>query len=147
MPQDFQNKDLLKKNMTHTFLLIYRKYWTWTRISELYNKPVELKRLENLISCSEVRTVFYRSHTGIAGSKPASDMDIHYVCIYHCLHACYMTPQFLDSLTLLQIKGKVKLVHHAMKMYCGSGSITPHILDLGTRWRWVVSFTLRPLCP
>jgi hypothetical protein len=23
--------------------------------------------------------------------------------------------------------------------------MAPHILDLGTRWRWVVSFTPRPL--
>jgi hypothetical protein len=29
----------------------------------------------------------------------------------------------------------------------GSGSIAPRILDLGTRWRWVVSFTLQPLYP
>jgi hypothetical protein len=31
-----------------------------------------------------------------------------------------------------------------MKAY-GSGCIEPHILDLGTSWRWVVSFTPRPL--
>jgi hypothetical protein len=29
----------------------------------------------------------------------------------------------------------------------GSGSIAPLILDLGTRWRWVASFTPRPLYP
>jgi hypothetical protein len=29
----------------------------------------------------------------------------------------------------------------------GSGGIAPRILDIGTRWRWVVSFTLRPLYP
>jgi hypothetical protein len=29
----------------------------------------------------------------------------------------------------------------------GSGGITPRILDLGTRWRWVVSFTPRLLYP
>jgi hypothetical protein len=34
-----------------------------------------------------------------------------------------------------------------MKTYWGSGGTAPRILDLGTRWRWVVSFTLRPLCP
>jgi len=34
-----------------------------------------------------------------------------------------------------------------MKTYWGSGSITPRLLNLGTRWRWVVSFTLRPLYP
>jgi hypothetical protein len=27
----------------------------------------------------------------------------------------------------------------------GSGGIAPRILDLGTRWRWMVSFTPRPL--
>jgi hypothetical protein len=29
----------------------------------------------------------------------------------------------------------------------GSGGIAPRILDLGTKWRWLVSFTLRPLYP
>jgi hypothetical protein len=32
-----------------------------------------------------------------------------------------------------------------MKTFWGSGGIAPRILDLGTRWRWVVSFTHRPL--
>jgi hypothetical protein len=34
-----------------------------------------------------------------------------------------------------------------MKMYWNSGGTAPHILDLGTKWRWVVSFTPRPLYP
>jgi hypothetical protein len=37
--------------------------------------------------------------------------------------------------------------HHAMKTYWGSGGIAPHILDLDTRWSWVVSFTFRQLYP
>jgi hypothetical protein len=49
-------------------------------------------------------------------------------------------------------KVKVKLSlyftkHHAMKTYWGSGGMAPRILDLGTRWRWVVSFMPRPLYP
>jgi len=28
-----------------------------------------------------------------------------------------------------------------------NGGIAPRVLDLGTRWRWVVSFTPRPLYP
>jgi len=28
-----------------------------------------------------------------------------------------------------------------------NGGIAPRVLDLGTRWRWVVSFTPRPLQP
>jgi hypothetical protein len=32
-----------------------------------------------------------------------------------------------------------------MKTYWGSAGIDPRILNLGIRWRWVVSFTPRPL--
>jgi len=31
--------------------------------------------------------------------------------------------------------------HHAMKSYWGSGGIAPRILNLGTGWKRVVSFT------
>jgi hypothetical protein len=34
-----------------------------------------------------------------------------------------------------------------MKAYWGNSGIVPLILDLGTRWRWVVSLTPRPLYP
>jgi hypothetical protein len=34
-----------------------------------------------------------------------------------------------------------------MKNYWGSGGIAPRILHLGTRWRWVISFSPRPLYP
>jgi hypothetical protein len=34
-----------------------------------------------------------------------------------------------------------------MKAYWGNGGIASRILDLGTRWRLVVSFTSRPLYP
>ena len=34
---------------------------------------------------------------------------------------------------------------HAMKEYRGSRGITPLILDIGTRWRWVVNFTFLPI--
>jgi hypothetical protein len=37
--------------------------------------------------------------------------------------------------------------HHPMKTYWGSRGIAPRILDIGTRWRWVVSFTPWPLYP
>jgi hypothetical protein len=37
--------------------------------------------------------------------------------------------------------------HHAFKVYWGGGSTAPLILDLGTRWRWVVSFTPLPRYP
>jgi hypothetical protein len=34
--------------------------------------------------------------------------------------------------------------YHAMKTYGESGGVSPRILNRGTRWRWVVSFGLRP---
>jgi len=34
-----------------------------------------------------------------------------------------------------------------MKAYWRSGNTAPRILDLGTRWWWVVNFTPRPLYP
>jgi hypothetical protein len=34
-----------------------------------------------------------------------------------------------------------------MKTYWGSEGIAPRILDLDTRWRWVVSFTPHSLYP
>jgi len=37
------------------------------------------------------------------------------------------------------------LKNHAMKMYWGSRGITPCILNLSTRWRWMVRFTPWPL--
>jgi len=34
-----------------------------------------------------------------------------------------------------------------MKSYWGSGGMAPHVLDLGSTWRWVVSITPQPLYP
>jgi hypothetical protein len=37
--------------------------------------------------------------------------------------------------------------HHTMEGYWESGIIGPRIFDVDTRWRWGVSFMLRPLYP
>jgi hypothetical protein len=50
--------------------------------------------------------------------------------------------------TVLCVKVKLSLCstkYHAMKTYRGRGGIAPRILSLGARWRWVFSFTPRPL--
>jgi hypothetical protein len=68
-----------------------------------------------------------------------------YVCTEFILtytFSCHVDP----------VKVKVKLSlwltkNHAMKMYWRSGGIAPHILDLGTRWGWVVSFKPQLLYP
>jgi hypothetical protein len=62
-------------------------------------------------------------------------------------------PKSNPVLSKVKVKGKVVPVlfrltdHHAMKAYWESGGIAPRFLDVGTRWRWVVSFTLRPHYP
>jgi hypothetical protein len=68
------------------------------------------------------------------------------------LSLCCVHPSRDPSLlyTIDEVIGKVVPVfflteHHAIKTYWGSGGIAPHILDLGTRWRWVISFTPRTL--
>jgi hypothetical protein len=54
---------------------------------------------------------------------------------------------YFDVKVKVQVKRSLCLTkHYAMKAYWGSGGIAPRILDLGTRWSWVVSFTPRPLC-
>lgn len=37
--------------------------------------------------------------------------------------------------------------HHILKECGGSGDISPHFFNFNTRWKWVVSFEPRPLCP
>jgi hypothetical protein len=49
-----------------------------------------------------------------------------------------------------KVKVKVKLSlclskHHAMKAYWVSGGIIPRVVNVGTRWKWVVSCTPGPL--
>jgi len=52
--------------------------------------------------------------------------------------------------TFREVKSKVKLSlrltkHQAIKRYWGSEGIASLVLKLGSRWSWVVSFTIRPL--
>jgi hypothetical protein len=42
-------------------------------------------------------------------------------------------------------KGKYNVSVHAMKAYRGSRDITPFILNVGSRWRYTISLTTRPL--
>jgi hypothetical protein len=59
--------------------------------------------------------------------------------VYVYIHVCVCVKVKVKSLYLTK--------HHAMKTYWGCRGIAPRIPDLGIRWRWVVSFTPRPLYP
>jgi len=53
---------------------------------------------------------------------------------------------------MLRYGEKLKLslyltMHRSMKAYGGVDLTAPGILNLVTRWRWAVSFTVRPLYP
>jgi hypothetical protein len=52
--------------------------------------------------------------------------------------SCFIEEDFISCPCAL-------IEHYAMKAYWGSGGIASRILDLGTRWRCMVSFTIRPL--
>jgi hypothetical protein len=59
---------------------------------------------------------------------------------------------FSRHLHVIYVKVKLFLCfflteHHAMKVYWESGAIAPCILELSTRWSWVVSFMSWPLYP
>jgi hypothetical protein len=58
---------------------------------------------------------------------------------------CYN--ELIEKFILLTtVKGEI-VCEHIMETYRGSKGIAPLILDLNMRWRWVVSFTRRPLYP
>jgi hypothetical protein len=65
------------------------------------------------------------------------------------LYSIYKCISYLTENTWSPLKVKIKLSlwiikHHAMKLLA-CGDILPRILNSGTRWRWVVSFTLQSL--
>jgi hypothetical protein len=59
-----------------------------------------------------------------------------------------MTPHvsLIHALRARTAERHLKLCCYALYIL-GSGCIDPHFLDLGTNWRWVASFTPRPLSP
>jgi hypothetical protein len=68
--------------------------------------------------------------------------------------ASYIHLQTSQHMSLIKVKAKVKLKlslcltkHHAIQTYEGSKVTSPRIVNVGTRWSWVVNFTPRPLYP
>jgi hypothetical protein len=60
------------------------------------------------------------------------------------------TPCLLPLSISITMKVKLSLCltkNHAMKTYWGSGGIASRVLDLGSRWTWVIGLTPRPLYP
>jgi hypothetical protein len=99
----------------------------------------------------------FRATNGISGSdiSTCSALNIFGVWQYDVVKINYSDVLTTSSDCGFTGKGKVVTVlffffvteHRSMKACWGSGCIVPHISDIGTRWRWVVSFTRRLLCP
>jgi hypothetical protein len=95
------------------------------------------------------------------GAIPPLTIHLHVVVLKHrkrhhdvIIETVTTLPSCLwfSAVDIMYYKGKLKVKlslcltkYHAMKTYWGSGSRAQRSLDLGTRWRWVVSFTPRPL--
>jgi hypothetical protein len=60
-----------------------------------------------------------------------------------CLFCSVSSPSKLRVQSLKGVKVKLSLYEGVW----GSGCIHPHFIDIGTSWRWLVSFTPRPLHP
>jgi hypothetical protein len=61
------------------------------------------------------------------------------------MHPVHIFPPDLPKVKGKFVPVRFLTVHHTIKASLGSGGLAPCIVDLGTRWRWVVSFTTRPL--
>jgi hypothetical protein len=80
-----------------------------------------------------------------------SDQNLIWIC--HLPHACcishlFHTFWFKHPSNIMRIKVTLSLWFNwapRREGVLGSGVIVPRIIDFGTRWRWVVSFTPRPL--
>jgi hypothetical protein len=90
------------------------------------------------------KLAFYRGE--LLPPRPTQKLEGHPLSVVcDCFN---LNNQKYTNITPLTLKLSLCLTkHHAMKTYWGSGGIAPRSLDLGTRWRWVISFTPQPLYP
>jgi hypothetical protein len=93
----------------------------------------------SLLSCAVQHTKSYVAHTHRPGIR----------CLWHRSAYPFLTAAGCDAKRFMFSLSTLNPTHRwtPLKAYWGSGGIAPLILDLGTRWRWVVSFTTWPLYP
>jgi hypothetical protein len=62
---------------------------------------------------------------------------------------CFWLARFTVPMMMGEVKLSLCLTNQALRPegVWGSGCIDPHFLELGSNWRWVVSFTSQPLYP
>jgi hypothetical protein len=81
-----------------------------------------------ILRSTEINAMDTRDHKSIRGIERISKDLTMYLC-------------------KVKVKFSLRLTkHHAMRTYWGNGGIAP-LIDLGTRWKWVVGFTPRSHYP
>jgi hypothetical protein len=78
-------------------------------------------------------------------SKNVVASTVHGLHSIFCLSITGLRKRFPFLPRIFSINTCASTEHHAMNAYWGSGGMAPRVLDLCTRWRWVISFTPRPL--
>jgi hypothetical protein len=108
---------------------------------------------------AKVRVYFVIDSVRKLLDTPSYNAIIMSWCVNRNSHCCLIPASWNNPRSTMHLgaiyevnKVKVKLSlcltkHYVMKTYWRSGGIALHVLDLGTRWRWVVSFAPRPLYP
>jgi hypothetical protein len=104
--------------------------WHWMEMSEQLNAPTDLP--------SAKKTPLIRWVGGWMVPRAWLCRESNTILLCSFFLTIYFSLCLLSFLCFLT-------EHHAMKAYWENGGIAPRILDPGTRWRWVVSFMLRPL--
>jgi hypothetical protein len=139
------NKSGKQESFIHPSCLNYNHFYVFT----CHSCSQDTMRLHSYGGCPTFPPNTHKKAHNLVGSPqakiPFGDTGLDGRTIpYLAEHTTKMTLFLCWTITTLRcIFCLIK--HHAMKTYWGSGAIVPHILNLGTRWRWVVNFTPRPL--
>jgi len=107
-----------------------------------------VSRLEGVKLCCQPTQVVYERSKQLLFLKITDWYGQHYMWLQIPSRAA-LSWQLLavSPLSTQWIQGVKVLPDHAMKAYRGSRGIALLILNIFTRWRWVVDFTLRSLYP
>jgi hypothetical protein len=123
------------------FLLCYVTYQS-TQCHSVRNRALQVQKLKVWFLSFHIILISALDGGELSGSNSGrfTPGKLNYILINFLSYAC--TRCMSRAKTTGKIVAKVKIVPvHVMKAYRGSRSIAPLILNLGTRWWWVVSIT------
>jgi hypothetical protein len=118
-----------------------RKHYSWRR-NFLIAMDTECVRLVS------------REVSSLTGTTPRSNSETGRLCwLFNDDVSCLMASVWWEGNHVSVLSWHISWYYpdiwhnHTMKTYWGRGGTAPHILTLGTRSRWAVRFTPRPIYP